>query len=284
LHFLGKGAAKVTTLKLGVIVGFNGDAFTPLKKVADLGLPTCQLSCWNVDVLTPENAKKVKEASEELGVQITTVWTGWPGPTAWNFTEGPLTLGLVPPVYRYVRVEALKRGSDFAKIIGAPGITTHVGFIPENSSDPNYPGLIVSLKEITNYCRANGQFFAFETGQETPVTLLRAIEDIGTDNLGINLDPANLILYGKANPVDALDVFGKYVIGLHAKDGLYPINGRELGKEVPLGEGKVNFPVLIPKLKECGYKGAVTIEREIGGPQQIADINKAVKLLTPLLY
>lgn len=270
-------------LKVGVIVGFNGDASASLKKVADLGLPTCQLSCWNTDVLTSENAVKVKETAQALGIEITTVWTGWPGPKAWNLTEGPLTLGLVPPTYRYIRTEALKRGSDFAKILGAPGITTHAGFIPENPNDPDYPGLIVSLKEIARYCKANGQFFAFETGQETPVTLLRAIEDIGTDNLGINLDPANLILYGKANPVDALDVFGEHVVGFHAKDGVYPTNGRELGKEVPLGEGKVNFPVLIPKLKACGYKGALTIEREISGPQQVADIKKAIELLSPFL-
>ncbi len=273
----------MTKLKLGIIVGYSGDAMTTLKKVKDLGFPTCQLSCWDQNAFTPENAAKVVEVAEALEIEITTVWTGWPGPKVWNLVEGPLTLGLVPPAYRYVRLEALKRGSDFAKMIGAPGITTHVGFIPENPNEPEYPGLISALKEIARYCKANGQFFAFETGQETPVTLLRAIEDIGTDNLGVNLDPANLILYGKANPVDALDVFGKYVVGFHAKDGLYPTDGRKLGKEVPLGEGKVNFPVLIPKLKELGYTGAMSIEREIRGPQQIADIKKAIDLLTPLL-
>jgi L-ribulose-5-phosphate 3-epimerase len=82
--------------------------------------------------------------------------------------------------------------------------------------------------------------------------------------------------------VDALDVFGRYVRGVHAKDGCYPTNGSELGRETPLGEGQVNFPVLIPKLKACGFGGALTIEREISGPQQIADIQKAIQLLTPL--
>ena len=78
---------------------------------------------------------------------------------------------------------------------------------------------------------------------------------MGTDNLGINLDPANLILYGKGNPVDALDVFGKYVRDMHGKDGFYPTDGKNLGEEVPVGEGKVNFPALIAKLKELGYDG-----------------------------
>ena len=128
-----------------------------------------------------------------------------------------------------------------------------------------------------------GLGFWFETGQETPITLLRTIHDIGTDNLGINLDPANLLMYGKANPVDALDVFGQYVRGVHAKDGEYPTNGRQLGVEKPLGEGRVNFPALLTKLKALGFSGALTIEREISGPQQIADIQKAKQMLTALL-
>ena len=99
------------------------------------------------------------------------------------------------------------------------------------------------------------------------------------DNVGVNLDPANLILYGKANPVDALDTIGTYVRDVHAKDGCYPTDGRALGRETALGEGQVNFPALIAKLKTLGYDGPVTVEREIDGEQQIADILKAKKLL-----
>lgn len=84
------------------------------------------------------------------------------------------------------------------------------------------------------------------------------------------------------NPVDALDVFGRYVRGVHAKDGRYPTNGRELGRETPLTEGQVDFPVLIPKLKSLGYRGALTIEREISDPQQADDIRRAIRLLEPL--
>ena len=119
-----------------------------------------------------------------------------------------------------------------------------------------------------NHCKNNGQFFIFETGQETPVTLLRFIEESGLDNLGINLDPANLILYGKANPVDALTVFGKYVKDVHAKDGNYPTDSKHLGEQKKIGEGSVNFPALIAKLKEIGYDGNLTIEREIDNDAQ----------------
>jgi sugar phosphate isomerase/epimerase len=158
-----------------------------------------------------------------------------------------------------------------------------VGFIPENPGDPVYGDLLAALRELAEHCGALGLEFWFETGQETPITLLRTIEDLGLPNLGINFDPANLLMYGKANPLDALDVFGRYVRGVHAKDGEYPTNGRELGVEKPLGQGRVNFPALIGKLRDLGYGGALTIEREISGEQQIADIKAGKAYLESLL-
>ena len=113
--------------------------------------------------------------------------------------------------------------------------------------------------------------------------MLRCFEQVGTDNLGVNLDTANLILYGKANPVDALDVFGKYVRNLHAKDGLYPTNGHDLGTEMPVGQGKVDFPSLFQKLHALGYDGVVTIEREISGEQQTKDIMEAKAYLQAVI-
>jgi len=273
---------KMEKLKLGVIASLK-EGEKGLKKVSEMGFETCQLVCWNQNLFTSENAAMVKEVTRKLGIKITLLWVGWPGPASWNFIEGPATLGLVPPEYRYVRIESLKKGSDFAGEIGVLDVCTHAGFNPENPNDPFYPGLVIALREIAAHCQRNKQFFCFETGQETPVTLLRTISDINLPNLGINIDPANLLLYGKANPVDALDVFGKFIRGVHAKDGEYPTDGRKLGQEKPLGEGRVNFPKLIPKLKSCGYRGALTIEREISGPQQIKDILKAKEFLTPLL-
>lgn len=90
-------------------------------------------------------------------------------------------------------------------------------------------------------------------------------------------------MYGKANPVDALDVIGSYVRGVHAKDGLYPTNGRELGREVKVGSGKVNFPALLRGLKAHGYEGSLTIEREISGEQQLIDIRDTQRYLQALL-
>lgn len=270
-------------LKLGVMASLPKGPEEELKNAHDLGLPTCQAVCWDRSLFNDEMAKRLVAASKAYDVEVTTVWVGLPGPSRWNFTEGPVTIGLVPPQYREERVATLKQGADFAKKVGVSTITTHVGFIPESPTNPLYPGLIEALRQVVDYCRVLDLTFCFETGQETPTTLLRTIEDLGGKNLGINLDPANLLMYGRANPVDALDVFGRYVVGVHAKDGEYPTNGRELGVEKPLGEGRVNFPLLVSKLKSLGYTGALTIEREISGPKQIADIKRAIQLLSALV-
>jgi sugar phosphate isomerase/epimerase len=267
-------------MKLGVIAPLPHGPENELKKAHDLGLPTCQITCWQPELFTKEMARELIDASERYDVEVTTIWTGGPGPAVWNFYEGPSTIGLVPEAYRAERVQALLKGADFAVRVGAPSVTTHVGFIPENPGNPLYPGLIDALRQVVEYCGEHDLTFCFETGQETPVTLLRVMQDLGGEHVGVNLDPANLLMYGKANPVDALDVFGEYVVGVHAKDGEYPTNGRELGVEKPLGEGRVGFPQLIAKLKALGYCGALTIEREISGPQQIEDIKHAIQLLS----
>lgn len=225
----------------------------------------------------------MRAAAEHHGVEITSVWVGWPGPRRWNFTEGPFSLGLVPRDYRAMRLDSLLRGSDFDAKLGVPSITTHVGFIPENLNDPVYPELVLVLQHLGQHCKGNGQEFLFETGQETPVTLLRTILDVGTGNMGVNLDPANLIMYGKGNPVDAVEVLGPYIRGVHVKDGVYSTDGRSLGREVPVGQGKVNFPAFLRALYDVGYRGPLSIEREISGAEQIADIRKAVAYLTPII-
>ena len=270
-------------MKLGVIISLTDQIEAEMDQVVRLGLPTCQVNCWNPAFFTPQTAQRVRAAALQRGLEISAFWCGWEGPAVWDQLDGPLTLGLVPVAYRHERLKMLLRGAEFASWLGVKDMVTHVGFIPENPNDPEYRSLISSLRYLVQHCARFGVYFLFETGQETPVTILRAIEDIGLDNIGVNLDPANLILYGKGNPVDALDVFGRYVRGVHAKDGLYPTSGRALGREVALGQGKVDFPGLVAGLKRLGYQGALTIEREISGPEQERDIRLARELLEGLI-
>ena len=269
-------------LPVGVIVTLENILEKGIEEMEKLGLGYCQLNCWVTENLTLENAEKVKTLFKEK-VKITSLWIGWPGPAVWDFIDGPLTLGLVPKEFRNARLNCLKKGADFAKMLGVKDIITHVGFIPENPSTTEYRELVVAVKEIGQYCKQLGQRFNFETGQETPITLMRTIQDTGLDNLGVNLDPANLLLYGKANPVDAVGIYRGLINGVHVKDGEYPTNGRELGHEKPVGEGMVNFPRLIPELLKYGFQGALIIEREICGPQQVTDILNARKLIESIL-
>lgn len=260
-------------MEIGVIHSLNSNVEGNIfQAVSDLGFKVCQLSSWDMTQCTKENAERVVKDSKESGVRVCAVWAGVPGPAKWNFTEGPVTLGLVPEQYRQERIAALKSWADFATWIGAPAIITHCGFIPENMTDPEYPIVVDAIREVAEYCNEKGIGFWFETGQETPIVLLRTIQRIGTPNLGINLDPANLILYGKGNPIDALDTIGAYVSNIHVKDGLYPTDGEQLGEEVRPGLGKVDFPNFIKKLQEIGFTGEYIIEREISGPEQTADI------------
>jgi len=270
-------------MKIGVLTSLNNSVEENIRKVAELGLDNCQLKCWNSAFLTNELADRAVAAAKEYGVEITAFWCGWDGISYWNFTEGPSTLGLVPTAYRAERLKMLCKGADIAYRMGVTDVVTHVGFLPENPSTTEYIELVAVLRWFCNRILKRGQYFLFETGQETPVTLKRTIEDIGTGNVGINLDPANLLLYGKANPCDSLDIFGEYVRGIHGKDGEYPTDGHRLGREKPLGEGRVNYPLFIEKLKALGYNGAITIEREISGEKQIEDILSAKAILESLI-
>ena len=270
---------KIQKSKIGTIFNLDADCRC-LDKAVELGLECAEVCSWNVPLNTPERARLLKQRAADKGVRITTLWAGVSGPASWTFTEGPLTLGVVPVQYREQRVKELCAWADFAAEAGAPAIVTHCGFLPENMTDPDYPAVVEALRTVAEKCLSVGVGFWFETGQETPVTLLRFIEAIGTPNLGINLDPGNLTMYGRGNAVDALYTFGKHVKSLHVKDGFPPAKGTELGHETKVGEGSVDFSTLVKKLFELGFDGDFTIEREVKNNEK--DILDTVAFLLAL--
>ena len=267
---------------LGVVVGVTGES-TPdaaIARVKAFGLSTCQVSVG----LSPAGlAKTLKAALDKYQVEATAAMTLGTGKMVWDFYDGPKTIGLVPLSTRAARMDALKRASDLAAECGIKAVHTHCGFIPEDPNTQTYPGIVAAIHEVAAHCRANQQTFLMEAGQETPITLRRAIQDAALDNIGVNLDTANLILYDKGEPVGALDVIGKFVRGLHAKDGRYPQDPRQLGEEVSISKGNVNFPEVIRKLHALNYTGPITIEREISGDRQEADIRASITYLQHLV-
>lgn len=277
------GAAVGSTKpRLGVVVNVSGKE-APDKAIARVkafGLTCCQVG---VGMAPASLADSLKAALAKYQIEATAVMTLEPGKMVWNFYQGPLTIGLVPPQTRAARIDALKRASDLAKLCDIKAVHTHCGFIPEDPNQPLYNEAVKAITDVASHCKANGQTFLMETGQETPITMLRAIQDTGLDNVGANLDTANLILYDKGEPVGALDVIGKYVRGLHAKDGLYPTDPKNLGQEVAIGKGKVDFPEVVRKLHGLNYSGPITIEREISGARQEEDIRASITYLQKLI-
>jgi len=267
-------------LKLGIILSVSADPDAEIKRVQDLGLPTCQVMPRDSSAASAANLRR---ALDKYTIEATSAVATGPPPEVYDFYRGPLTIGLVPREYRQARIARIHEVSEFAKAARIPAVQTHCGFIPEDPNNPLYAETVEAIRAVGQYCASNGQDFRCETGQETPITLLRALKDVGLKNVGVNFDFANLILYGKGDPAEAVDVIGPYVRGVHAKDGLYPTDPRQLGREVPIGEGKVRFATILGKLKAFGYRNPITIEREIEGDKQTADILAAKQFLENLL-
>lgn len=271
------GAAKpLKPMELGLLIVPFDAPEEKFKLLGDLGFTNCFLSLDgyinNGNGFTPDVVALYRGLIAKHSIKVTAVEVVGPPPLVWNFLEGPSTIGVIPPKTRAARIDALRQASDFAHELGIEQVQTHCGFMPEDPADPLYPQAVEAIRKVAEHCKANGQYFLMETGQETPTTMSRMIRDVAMPNLAVGLDTANLILYGKANPVDAVDILGPHVRSIHAKDGKWPTNPSELGEEVLIGKGLVNFREVFTKLHQLGYTGAVTIERETSGAQQIEDV------------
>ena len=275
---------KLKPMALGLLISPYGAPEGAIKRVRDMGFSNCFLSLDGyIGKFTPDAATQIGEVLAKCDLVATTVEVVGPEPLEWNFIQGPSTIGLVPPKTRAARIDALKQVSDFAKLLGVSQVQTHCGFIPENPTDALYSGSVEAIRTVARHCQGNGQYFLMETGQETPTTMSRVIRDVNMSNLGVGLDTANLILYGKANPVDAVDILGPHVRSVHAKDGKWPTDPSKLGEEVLIGQGLVDFKKVFTKLHEFGYTGPITIERETSGQQQIEDVKNEKLYLQQIL-
>jgi len=251
-----------------------------LGKVTSLGLTACEIY---TETFSDPAAQILRQALEAHPLTITALFTMGPGPLAWDFRKGPSNNGVVPRRHRAERVARLKQASDFAKDFSIPAIETEIGFVPENPGDALYAETVETLQDVVGHCKRNDQTFLYHAGAETPVTMLRLLEDVGLDNQGVGLDTANPILYGTGRPEDALEVYGHWVKAVNAKDGHWPVNPWELGKETAIGKGSVDFPAVIRRLKRLNYAGPIIIEREISGPQQLEDVSTSKVYLESLL-
>lgn len=263
--FVFSGMRAESEITIGVMQHDISDIDKSFQELHELGFGSCQLNYQKG--MNKTFAEKVKVASKKYQIKVTTV-VAVPGRSVWNFKEGPATIGLVPKEGREEKIRIYKDMIDFCVMANVPAMHSHFGFIPEDPSSEKYKDFIQVMKNLANYAKERDIMIYFETGQETPTTLIRAIHDIGTGNVFINCDLANLVMYGKANALDAVRQFGSLIKEFHAKDGKYPTDPYRLGEEVSIPEGEVDFPAIITLLKKENFQGSLTIERELGGDQR----------------
>ncbi len=272
-------------MKLGTLLRITdiAEANSKFAQLKEFGFESCQL-VYKPEKYTETDALIIKKAAQENGIEISAQFCGfYDNHTVWDNYFGFQTSGLNIEAYRFERTEYVKSAATFASQAGIGDIVIHAGFIPNNPFAPEYASLLTAVELICAHCKSIGVNVLLETGGEAAVALLRLITDVGRDNLFINLDPANMLMYGYANPVDALCTIGKYVRNVHGKDGCPPTDPRTLGEEKCVGEGMVDFYKMFSKLKELGYDRYITIEREISGEKQIEDIIKAKTYFEKLL-
>jgi len=270
---------------LGVFASIDAGLGVKLEVAHELGVPTIQLHAPEKGTRTPEAARRFLDRLGELGLRITAVFGGFHGESYADIPTVTRTVGLVPPATRAERTREMKEIADFARLLGVDVVALHLGFVPHDNKDPLYREVLAVTRDICDHCSAQGQALHLETGQEPADALVQFIGDVERNNLYINFDPANMILYGSGEPIEALEKVGRWVRSVHCKDATWAAHpGQEWGAEVPLGEGAVGMERYLRTLDKLGYHGPLTIEREI--PQdperQKIEIGRALTLLREL--
>jgi sugar phosphate isomerase/epimerase len=270
---------------IGVFASIDAGLGVDLDVARELGVKTIHLHAPGSSSRTPHRAVEFSHRLKDLGLTITCVFAGFAGESYASIPIVKETVGLVPAKTRSARLQELLEIADFAKLLQVAEVGLHIGFVPHATDDSTYRDVVEVARAACDHCAANGQSVHLETGQEPADVLLRFLGDVERDNLFVNFDPANMILYGIGEPLPALEKLGPYVHSVHCKDAKWSDQpGETWGQEVALGDGDVDFGAFLRLLDRLGYDGPLTIEREI--PQeplrQKAEIGRAVRLLERL--
>jgi len=276
-------------MKVGVFINLSENVCNDIRRMHSLGFDNCQLNSlppfgeYSGECFSDEIADKINAVCKELNFTITAVFAGWSGYHNFGYPEMYKTLGFVPGYLRDRRMKDVLAGADFAAKLNVKNVFTHIGYLRDDPHDEQREAIVVTLRYIADHLKKNGQALQIETGEMLPVSLVQLFVEIDRDNVGVNFDPANFLINGRANPSDALNLLLPYVKGVHAKDAVYPTGTNPKGHQCPVGEGQVDFAYIIRTLLKSGYEGCLTIEREITGDQQIKDIVNAAEYLRAMI-
>lgn len=251
----------------------------------EIGMDCIQIAGVYEDHLAPtEEARKRSDDMmamlKKYDISVPSMFLSYPDQDWANPREG---VGLVPEKTRVERMLLSCRLMVWAKRYDINSVTCHVGFVPEKE-DPSYEGFIADMKQLVQFAASLGQEFLFETGTETVAGLKQTMDDISQPNLGINFDPANLLIYGNDDPAVLVDTMCDRIRVIHCKDARRAKAEEKSGRETVLGEGETNFTVLLKRILDNGFRGPLIIERELTpGPEQEKDITLAVKLIQSII-
>jgi L-ribulose-5-phosphate 3-epimerase len=270
-------------MEIGVMF-WAGDPAATLRELKSLGVRCGQIGIPG-EMPLDGAAARWKSALAAENFTAVTAFCSYVGESYADIPTVERTVGFIPLSTRALREARTLEVSDFARDIGVGSIGAHVGFVPEDTKHPDYNVVRDLVRRICDHVAKNRQTFAMETGQEPAANLLRFLQDVDRPNVGINFDPANMILYGTGDPIEALEILAGKILSVHCKDGDWPPKGSPdaLGTEKPLGQGSVGMERFLDKLRKIGYKGPLCIERETPDREErLRDIAMGVKLLEKL--
>ncbi|MCB9913951.1 MAG: sugar phosphate isomerase/epimerase [Planctomycetes bacterium] len=238
-----------------------------------LGLDPLVRGVWRVE--------DVRAAFDAHGVEVASGMIGMQGEDYTSLATIRETGGVRPDRHWRANREAAARAARLARELGLELVTFHAGFLPHDAGDPERVKLVERLRELADLFAAEGVRLGLETGQETAATLAGVLAELDRANVGVNFDPANMILYGMGDPVEALRTLAPRVFQVHVKDAVAATAPGAWGAEVPVGTGEVDWPAFFGVLVEAGLSCDLMIERE-AGDARVADMRTARELVLGL--
>jgi sugar phosphate isomerase/epimerase len=234
-----------------------------LAEIGGLGIQDGQMAIPG-DLPLADVADVWTHALRETGFHLHTLFGVYTGESYADIPTVQRTVGFIPRATRAERERRTLEIVELAAALHVPGIATHIGFVPQDRLDADYLNAVELVRRIADAAARHGITFALETGQETAAELLDFLLEVNRDNVGVNFDPANMVLYGAGDPIEALDTVGQHVITVHCKDGDWPSAAApgSLGVEKPIGQGSVDFRAFLTLLTKFGYQRPLFIERE----------------------
>jgi L-ribulose-5-phosphate 3-epimerase len=228
-----------------------------------LGINVVQIACGDPHHASWDEGEGMPAAALASGIVMTGAMLGFPGEDYTTPQTIKETGGFGNPALRVERIERLKWAIERTMALGLSDLSLHAGFLPA-PSDPGRSAILATLAEAGKLAAARGITLAFETGQETADLLRLTLDELGSPNLKVNFDPANMLLYDMGDPIRAVEILGPDIRSVHVKDARRPKVSGQWGDEVPLGQGEVNIREFVNALKKNGYSGPLVIEREVG--------------------